>query len=164
MCKGFGNEFSPVVLPAVVKGQLGGTDDGAQRGVDAGTATHIHAAGFVATVAGVVARGEQADAVRVVLAKELSHDFALLATAIAVIDIVAVAVAHDNRFADAVGVVADSLERIGDAGCRHTVEAAQVEFGARCHAAIGGTVVVKGDRDVVAIDDDARPAGDGAGV
>ena len=106
-------------------------------------------------MARVVASGKDADAVGMVLAEELRDDFGLCASAIAVINIVTVAVAHDQGLAHAVGIAAHAVEGVGNLGRSHAVDAAQEQLGARRHAAIGGMLVVIGHGDVHAVNDDA---------
>ena len=69
--KCIGDKLTTIVLPTRIEGKVGGTDHSAQRLLSTCRARHIHAAGPSATVAGIIARGEHADAVRMALAKQL---------------------------------------------------------------------------------------------
>ena len=112
----------------------------------------------------VVARCKDTDAVGMLLAEELCDDLGLGAATIAVIDEVAITVAHYQRLAHTVGIAAHAMEGIGNLGCSHAIDAAQEEFGAGRHTAIGGILMVIGHSDVHAIDNHAGAASNGAGV
>ena len=124
--KGISNVFVAVIKPTCIVSLLSGADDCAQRCFSTGRPRHIHASRGTAAVSGIVARGKHTDAIRILFTEVLRHDLAKGSAAVTVIHIVAVTVAHHNRLAHAVGIVADALERVGNASVGHAIQAAQV--------------------------------------